>query len=137
MSQKQIVRVVVGILQDENQQFFIAKRPPQVVLPGYWEFPGGKMEHDESQLQALIREFQEEVGIHVRDATYLKTFLHEFDDREIELHAWQIHTYTGIACGNEGQETLWADHTTLDDYGFLPSNALLLTFLKQRLNTHD
>jgi 8-oxo-dGTP diphosphatase len=129
MSSTHVVRVVVGILQNAQQQFFIAKRPPQVVMPDYWEFPGGKIEALEDQLTALRREFQEEVGIHIQDATYVTTFQHIFPDRHIELHVWRIHAYHGEPCGNEGQEVRWVNLEQFNSFTFLPSNAHLLAFL--------
>lgn len=137
MSQIRIVPVVIGILHNDNQQFFIAKRPPQVVMPGFWEFPGGKIEPAESQIHALQREFQEEVGIQVESATFLKTFDHHFSELSLALHVWQIQRYTGEACGNEGQEVRWVSRAQLHDFVFMPSNEHLLTFLHQRFNHYD
>lgn len=137
MSNIHLVRVVVGILQNDQQQFFIAKRPPQVVMSGYWEFPGGKIEAEESQLQALQREFDEEVGIQIHDATYLNTFLNHFPDRDIELNVWHIHSYEGEACGNEGQEIRWVKQQQFTEFTFLPSNTALLDYLNQQFHRHE
>ena len=137
MSQIRVVPVVIGILHNQNQQFLIAKRPPQVVMPGFWEFPGGKIEVAETQIQALKREFHEEVGIHIDEATFLKTFTHNFSDLHLELHVWHIQSYTGDACGNEGQEILWVNRAQLADFVFMPSNEHLLTFLHQRFGHYD
>ena len=128
------IHVVIGVIHNAAQQFFIAKRPPHVVMPGYWEFPGGKMEMGESQLQTLIREFHEEAGITVEQAHYLQSFTHHFSDRQVILHVWQIQHYSGIACGNEGQEIRWVDRLQLGDFDFLPSNGPLLTYLIQTLS---
>ncbi len=127
-----IVRVVIGLIHRDKQPFFIAKRPPRVVMPGFWEFPGGKIEAGESQLQALTREFQEEVGIDITNASYLTSFSHVLPDRELELHLWHIHAYTGSACGNEGQEVRWVEFDQLPFFDFIPSNTHLLNFIYQR-----
>ncbi len=132
-----LVRVVIGLIHRKNQLFFIAKRPPHVVMPGFWEFPGGKMEVGESQLQALTREFQEEVGIDITDASYLTSFTHLLADRELELHLWQIHHYNGTACGNEGQDVLWVEFDQLASFDFIPSNVHLLNFIYQQFTPYD
>lgn len=137
MSDIRIVRVVVGIARNAQRQFLIAKRPPQVVMPHYWEFPGGKIEAMEDQWHALHREFQEEIAISITRARYLKTFTHCFPDRHIELNVWHIEAYEGEACGNEGQEVRWVNPQQLSEYTFLPSNSELLLFLNHHFVDHD
>ena len=57
------VDVAVGVLIDAQGRFLLTTRPPGKVYAGYWEFPGGKVEHGESIEQALRRELHEELGI--------------------------------------------------------------------------
>ena len=61
------MRVVAGVLSDEQGRVLVQKRPEGKALAGFWEFPGGKVCAGESDEQALVREFEEELGmpIHV------------------------------------------------------------------------
>ena len=61
--QRPVVEVAVGILIRADGDFLLTSRPAAKVYAGYWEFPGGKLEAGESVLQALQREFQEEICI--------------------------------------------------------------------------
>ncbi|MCD6046731.1 MAG: mutT [Gammaproteobacteria bacterium] len=124
-----LVPVVIGILKKDDS-FLIAKRPPQVVMSGYWEFPGGKIEIGESQQAALVREFQEEIGINILNAQFLTQFSCPFPNRIIELNVWQILTHQGIPQGKEGQEISWATIAQFKNFNFLPSNRELLDFLE-------
>jgi 8-oxo-dGTP diphosphatase len=123
-----LVPVVVGILKKDDN-FLIAKRPPQVVMPGYWEFPGGKIEAGESQQAALTREFQEEIGIDVLKAQFLIQLNCLLPNRIVELNVWQILAYQGQPQGNEGQQICWAAVEQFKNFNFLPSNRELLDFL--------
>ena len=62
------VRVVAGALVDARGRVLIAQRPPGKALAGRWEFPGGKREPGERDLEALRRELREELGIEVGEA---------------------------------------------------------------------
>ncbi len=60
--------VVAAALINDNDEVLLAQRPKGKRLPGKWEFPGGKVEKDESPESALVRELREELGIHVKIA---------------------------------------------------------------------
>src|SRR5690606_11219430 len=71
------VRVVAAALVrsgPSGPQLLIAQRPLGSWRAGCWEFPGGKIEADESAEQALARELREEIGIAVRDVLPLGSF---------------------------------------------------------------
>jgi 8-oxo-dGTP diphosphatase len=59
--QRPVTEVAAGILLDAQQRFLMGQRPLGKPYEGYWEFPGGKVEADETLFQALQRELQEEL----------------------------------------------------------------------------
>ena len=59
------VEVAVGVLIDADGRFLLTSRPDGKVYAGYWEFPGGKVEPGEAILDALKREFVEELGVEI------------------------------------------------------------------------
>ena len=60
---KKTVRVVGAIILSEADEVLCALRSPEMSLPNYWEFPGGKIEVGESIQEAVIREIKEETGL--------------------------------------------------------------------------
>ena len=64
---KNLVIVASIAIIDANDQILIAKRPNKKHLSGFWEFPGGKLEKDESPQNALIREVKEELNIDINN----------------------------------------------------------------------
>jgi 8-oxo-dGTP diphosphatase len=59
------MRLVTAAIIKKNGTVLIARRGPSEKLAGYWEFPGGKVDADETLADCLIRELREELGISV------------------------------------------------------------------------
>jgi len=57
--------VVAAALIDPTGRVLLQKRAPGRAMAGLWEFPGGKVEEGETPEAALVRELQEELGLHV------------------------------------------------------------------------
>ncbi len=119
-------KVVVGVIENTQQQIFIAKRPQHVHLGGLWEFPGGKVEPGESWLEALKRELDEEIGIQVLCAKPLTEYKYHYDDRSVHLSFWHVSAFSGTAHGKEGQQVLWAEKNALAQYPMPKANKAIL-----------
>lgn len=63
-----VVEVVAAVILRPDGQFLLTRRPGGKLYFGYWEFPGGKVEKNETLLHALERELWEELGIQVTHA---------------------------------------------------------------------
>src|SRR5438045_8484040 len=89
------IRVVAGILRDPHGRVLVARRPAGVPHAGLWEFPGGKVEHGESDVQALARELREELGVSIGPATLFRRVLWPYPKGEVELLAYDVRAFTG------------------------------------------
>jgi 8-oxo-dGTP diphosphatase len=96
-------QVAVGVIRDKCGNFCITKRKSGKHLEGYWEFPGGKVEQDESVENALIRELKEEVGISVRQFKLIDVIKFDYEIKIVELHFYLITDYDGVIVANEDQ----------------------------------
>lgn len=122
MTNINIVHVAVAVIKNSHGQYFIAKRSQETHQGGLWEFPGGKVENNESVQDALKRELLEEVGIKVNNSTPLIKIHHDYNDKRVLLDVWNITEFSGIAFGKEGQETKWVDKCDLAKYNFPAAN---------------
>jgi len=59
---KKHVKVVAAIIENDQQEILCALRSPRMSVPNHWEFPGGKVEVNESIYSALEREIAEELS---------------------------------------------------------------------------
>lgn len=108
--------VVCAIIQDTDGRFLACLRPQGKHLAGLWEFPGGKVEPDESPEAALIREIQEELGVLVRVGTPLEPVLWNYDRGCIRLLPYFCSITHGQPQAIEHEQLLWcasADFGTL------------------------
>lgn len=82
--------ISVACIAFRKNKVFIALRNPTGEMGGKWEFPGGKVEHNESEESAIIREFQEEFSVKVKVGEKITegTFTHK--DKEFVLKAYRI-----------------------------------------------
>lgn len=128
MNSHKLVHVAVGVVINTDCQVLIALRPAHASLAGLWEFPGGKIEANETVVQALKRELFEEVGIEVLETEALMTteYVDDISSRKILLDVHQVLSYKGTPYGKEGQEIRWVHPETLKELRVPPANHLIV-----------
>ena len=107
---------VVAAIIEHNGNILLARRPDSGDQPGYWEFPGGKLEANETQPQALARELQEELGITAEIGRYIASHQCQVADRIIILHAWHVRVFTGEPAALCHSELRWCSLTEAQHY---------------------
>jgi len=116
-----VVEVVAAVIRRDTQ-VLIALRPKKAHKGGLWEFPGGKVEPNETQLNALKREIKEEIAIEVFSAKAWKDIRFDYPDKSVHLFFWLVEEFQGSPKGAEGQQVIWADISSLNDYDFPEAN---------------
>jgi 8-oxo-dGTP diphosphatase len=125
------MRVAVGILQDALGQVLVNQRPPHSdFMPGYWEFPGGKVEAQEDGWQALVRELKEELGITVVAGCSLMVLQHHYPQRQVQLEIWQVTDYLGRPQSLEQQPLAWHHPDALPAIDLLPADEPIVAKLQ-------
>ncbi len=101
-----ILHAVAGIIKRDDK-ILIAERPVGKPYSGYWEFPGGKIEQNESSQHALTRELHEELGIEVISAKHCFEHTHTYPDKTVHLEMWLVTTFLGEPHSKEDQALRW------------------------------
>ncbi|MFW6216189.1 MAG: A/G-specific adenine glycosylase [Desulfohalobiaceae bacterium] len=124
------LETVVGILVREGR-ILVQKRPETGLMPGLWEFPGGKLQQGETPQKGLQREIQEELGIDVQVGEILATVRHSYTSFRVRLQA-----YFCTPVSNKEQlrpqaaeEVYWAAPHELPGFSFPAANRRLVTLL--------
>lgn len=123
-----ITEVAAAVIERPGE-FLLAKRPEGKPYPGYWEFPGGKIEPGESAREALARELREELGIEVREATPWITRVYAYTHATVRLHFFRVSRWEGEPRALEDQAIEWQSVEAPDVAPMLPANAPVLTAL--------
>jgi 8-oxo-dGTP diphosphatase len=109
--------------------FLLAQRPEGKPYPGYWEFPGGKIETGEDPRGALARELREELGIVLREATPWITRIYAYTHATVRLHFFRVTAWEGEPQPLEDQAIAWQRVGHPDVAPMLPANATVLAAL--------
>ncbi len=134
-----IVEVAVGILLKNSSNVLMSKRPDGKPYAGYWEFPGGKLEPNESVALALCRELKEELGIEISlDPSHYQELMiieHDYPHAYVRLHVCLVQQWQGEPVGLEKQElswqSLWHPQLTVDPV--LPAAWPMIEYLQAYL----
>jgi 8-oxo-dGTP diphosphatase len=102
-----ITEVAVAIFLKPDGSFLLSSRPEGKPYPGYWEFPGGKIEPGESVRDALVRELVEELNVTITHTTPWFTFMMHYTHATVRLHCWRVTAWQGDMRGMEGQNFAW------------------------------
>ena len=102
-----ITEVAVAVFIKPDGSFLLSSRPEGKPYPGYWEFPGGKIEPGETVLHALKRELMEELNVAITNATPWITFMMHYTHATVRLHCWRVSAWHGEMQGMEGQQFGW------------------------------
>ena len=132
---KPILLVAAAALVDADNRVLIARRPEGKSMAGLWEFPGGKVNTDETPEQALIRELREELGIEICDTCIAPfTFAsHTYEAFHLLMPLYLCRNWEGEMTPKEGQELAWVRAMRLADYPMPPADLPLIPWLRDLL----
>ncbi|MDR1904016.1 MAG: NUDIX domain-containing protein [Treponema sp.] len=129
-------RSVAGIAA-EGGKVFIAKRFKGGDMGGKWEFPGGKVEENETDEEALIREYEEEFGAAIRVGPRLGQTSFEHHGITRVLNAYRIYFTERALTMREHAESRWVSFADLETLNFADSDSKLFPFLKILMENRD
>lgn len=138
MGSKPAIRVVAAVIENDGR-FLITQRRPEAVLPLLWEFPGGKVEGDESDADALQREMRERLDVEIEIGAQMSVMQHEYPRYLVTLVIFSarlpigqqprishINDFRWVASDEfERYEFPPADQATMDQLLGIPSDALV------------
>ena len=125
-----VIHVAVGVLIDGANCVLLARRQKGTHLEGYWEFPGGKVELDETVEAALARELAEELGVSIGETSPLMTVAHDYGEKQVLLDVHRVVSWAGEPHGAEGQPIAWVSAPALDDYAVPEANVEIMRRVK-------
>ena len=126
-----ILLVVACALVDADRRVLIAQRPEGKQLAGLWEFPGGKIEPEETPEAALIRELREELGIETKTACLapLSFASHNYQSFHLLMPLFVCRKWQGDPQALEHAALKWVRPQAMRDYPMPPADEPLVAAL--------
>ena len=125
--------VVAAVVLREKKILCVRKtQNTKEYISSKWEFPGGKVEHGENQIQALKREIREELHLEVQNIDFLMTVEHTYPDFHLEMHAYTCEISSGEPVLTEHVDLKWLSVEELDQLDWAAADVPIVKHLQAR-----
>src|SRR6266404_7123887 len=128
MGERAIIEVAAGLVFRAGK-LLITQRYPGAHLGGFWEFPGGKREPNETFAECLQRELREELGIEIEVGELIETIRHAYPEKTVLLKFFRCQWASGEPQKLGCPDFCWVSADELQRYEFPAADAHLLTRL--------
>lgn len=122
------VRVVAAVIEKDGR-YLVTQRRPTALLPLLWEFPGGKVEPEESDEDALKREVRHRLGVEVQVHTLISSVVHEYEKYHLELQLFECSLADGEPRPLKVHEYRWVTSAEFDRLEFTPADERSMSLL--------
>lgn len=123
---KKVLEVVAALIVKDGK--ILATQRGYGEFKGKWEFPGGKIEEDELDEPALIREIKEELNADINIIDFLKTIQYDYPKFHLVMHTYICTLKNDIEFVKHNEKELehenmiWLDKSELDSLDWLPAD---------------
>tara|TARA_B100000700_G_C15050282_1_gene859895 strand:- start:3386 stop:3784 length:399 start_codon:yes stop_codon:yes gene_type:complete len=123
----------LGVVLNKENKVLIDRRLNQGMFGGFWEFPGGKKEPNESIQETIKREIKEELMIEVDVGDHLISIDHSYSHKQLHFIVHLCTLITGKPIPIVSQEVRWVNVEELDSYQFPEANFKIISQLANYL----
>ena len=125
---------VVAALIEKNGKYLIARRSTgSSDVLGKWEFPGGKVEQEEIEENAIEREIKEEFEMNIKAIKFLVNNVCEYPTKTIDLRLYECKHISGEFNLHDHSEYLFVDKEDIVNYDLCPADIPLAEFVKENM----
>lgn len=127
-----IIEVVAAIIFDKDKIF--ATQRGYGEFKDWWEFPGGKIEKNETKQEALKREIKEELDVDVAVEDFITTVEYDYPNFHLVMHSFKCSLINGCPKLLEHEDAKWVDKQRINDLNWLPADLALIDKVKEMLS---
>ena len=124
------IEVVAAVIENENQYLCVQRNANKYDYISYkYEFPGGKVEINETNEKALIREIQEELNLEIQIQKHIITVEHTYPDFKISMYTYLCQTQNRILTLNEHIDHKWLEKSDLPSLDWAAADVPIVDYL--------
>jgi len=127
---KKVLKVTGAIIQNGNK-FLICRRGPNEKAAGFWEFPGGKLEQNETLESCILRELKEELEVDAVVGDLFDHYIYETSEILYDLYFFKVLKFKGTIKLTVHDRLKWVELKDFSNYNFLPGDGPLINRLKK------
>jgi len=124
-----MIDVVAAVIKKDNL-YFIAQRNRNKHFAFYWEFPGGKVDNQETFENALKREIKEELSINIKVFNHIASEKHKDDKIDVKVHYFLCETINENMFLSEHEDMKWVQKNELVKYKMAPGDSKIIKYLE-------
>lgn len=125
------INVVVAVIRDNDK--ILATKRLKGKFKDYWEFPGGKIEENETLHQALLREIKEEIDVEIDVLDLLDIVEYDYADFKLYMHCFWAKIKSGNIVLKEVADAKWLTRENIDSVKWLPADIELVKKIKEKI----
>jgi len=132
-----VPHIVVGaaVTMNRKGEILIAQRKQTDMLGGLWEFPGGKLEDDETIEECIARELKEELGINVAVGEFLMTVKHAYSHFTMTMHVYYTKIISGRPRPLDCADYAWVKRAELSTYAYSKADLHVVAKLQEEFSS--
>ncbi|EKE25190.1 MAG: hypothetical protein ACD_5C00255G0002 [uncultured bacterium] len=132
------MKIVTAAIIKKKGKYLVAKRKAGGVVGGKWEFPGGKLEKNETLWQGLARELDEELDIKIKEGEFFDEYVLHYKNGSIKLYAYTVNNYSGKIKLREHEKIRWVTPNELHCINFTGNDKPIVAKITEELkNDHQ
>lgn len=124
------VRVAAAVI--EHDEHILAAQRSYGEFAGGWEFPGGKIEKDETPWEACVRELHEELEIEIADGKHLCTVDYDYPTFHLTMECFTCRIAAGTPRLHAHSHLRWLPQNELGAVDWLPADVAVVEALADR-----
>lgn len=128
------LNVVAAIIHKDNK--ILATKRGYGEFINQWEFPGGKIEENETKEEALIREIKEELNVEIEITNFALDLEYQYPTFYLKMSCYDCIIKSGTPKLLEHNDARWLSRDELDDVNWIPADIAAVDYLKETMVDH-
>ena len=131
-----MITVVAALIKKEGKVLIAKRSTGDQNVFGKWEFPGGKVEINETEENAIEREIKEEFEMDIKAVRFIINSICKYPNKIVDLRLYECKYLSGEFKLHDHSEYMWVDKDKILDYDLAKADIPLAKYLLENKNEY-